>query len=120
MKKFLLISILSVLIVSGCSKNILESDLKHKEKCSVYLKTAQDRIKEENIEYQGVKTFSHIGTYYSKSKQSCITKYRGRLSGSLDETIYYYNELTGSSLGGYSKDQEENRMEFEQDLQLVK
>lgn len=127
MKKFFLMFLVAPLLLAGCTSqnnntnNAEDNDLLMKEKCNGYLSIAKERIEDKNNESRRLVYF-HVGTYYSKSRKSCITKYKEQpLSVGSPEEIRtnYYDELTGEEIVSYPGSFEEVRAEFEQGLQLI-
>ncbi len=118
------IIILSLLTLSGCA----ESEQTLKKKCSEYINIAQNRIEEMNAENDSKATYSFFGTYYSKKRKSCITKYKEYSlidDPSIDEAgmrerTNYYDEFTGEELVSYPQNLEQSRIEFEERLELIK
>jgi hypothetical protein len=87
------------------------------EKCVKYINPARERIENNN---DGYKLYVYIGTYYSKSKSACVTKYTESNLSPKEKRTNYYNEFTGEEMVSYPDGFEKSIKEFEEGLDLVR
>lgn len=91
MKKIILV-IISIISLYGCASQ-QDNIFALKEQCSKYIETAKQRM---------AKSEGYLGTYYSKSRQTCVTLSESRY-GTTGGSNCYYDELTGAGLGCYDR-----------------
>ena len=119
MKKILLLFI-GFSLFYGCSSR-QNNDFELKEKCNKYIDNAEKRY--ESFTYPDEPYF-YLGTYYSKSRNTCISKYETSYDTETKEKLMiYHDELTGEGLGSYNRSKfetEKLRLELEKGLELVK
>lgn len=89
-----IVVLISLILLAGCQN----SEFAIKEKCSKFLETAEVRYKGGKFE----------GTFYSKSKETCVSiyEYYGDTSSSFD----IYDELTGQFLGNMVSSEDANKL----------
>lgn len=95
-KSLLLITILGILILTGCQN----SQIALKEKCSQFIEKA--KVRYERAVFRG--------TFYSKTKDTCVSIYM------FPEGTDIYDELTGHSLVNLAAPKEAYEQELSLDL----
>lgn len=122
MKKPLLILVICFSLL-GCN----ESDYSLKERCSLHLIPTNQRIEKLNESMEIPVFYSLEGLFWSKTEGTCISKVENVLwteqtmsEEARDVRIEYYDELTGELIYSFSESEEESRVKFETELDLVK
>ena len=99
-----------------------DSDLDLKEKCSKYVEKAQKRIEDEReSETNPTVLYTYAGTFYSKTKKTCISVTGYRVGKEVNYAIYY-DELTGDiqEKDNSTFDYQMEKRNYEQSLNFVK